>query len=258
LGCSHIINAYLRRVIDTATKKISLFCSQLPSDEHYLSGPACGRMSGEAQMATKPPRRVPDEVAATPEEIAAAVEALTPGEWAKLRRFADYRLFLLGPKAEGRTRDDLLQTALNDLLADTRRWNKAKVGFVMFLTGAMRSISSNWARSYKEDENPVLESDLLRTNEEGETFNPLNNVQAQGPDPEQIRHQRQTLEQIEALFKDDEQAQMVLMAWQERYDPSGVRELWNLSQNDYDTIVCRLRRHLDAAGLTADLRRGEK
>jgi hypothetical protein len=208
-------------------------------------------------MATKPSRRVPDEAAATPEEIAAAIEALTPGEWAKLRRFADYRLFLLGPKAGGQTRDDLLQTALSDLLADTRRWSKAKVGFVTFLTGAIRSISSNWARSYNEGENPVLEADLLRTNEEGETFSPLNHVQAQPPDPEQIRHQKQTLEQIEILFKDDEKAQMVLMAWQERYDPPGIRELWNFSQSDYNTIVCRIRRHLAAAGLTADLRRGE-
>jgi len=214
-------------------------------------------MLGEAQMAIKPPRRVPEEAAATLEEITAAIEALTPAEWAKLRRFADYRLFLLGPKKEGRESDDLLQTALTDLLADTRRWNKAKVGFAGFLIGAIQSISSNWARSYKKEEIPVPEADLLRTNEEGETFSPLDNVQAHRPDPEHARHQKQTLERIETLFKEDERAQMVLMAWQEGYDPSGVRELWKLSQNEYNTIVRRIRRRLDDAGLTAHLGRGE-
>ena len=208
-------------------------------------------------MATKSPRRVPEEAAATLAEITAAIEALTPGEWAKLRRYADYRLLRLGPKAEGREGDDLLQTALTDLLADTRRWNTAKVGFAGFLIGAMKSISSNWARSYKKEEIPVPEADLLRTNEEGETFSPLDIVPARRPDPERARHQKQTLEQIETLFKEDEQAQMVLMAWQEGYDPAGVRELWKLSQNEYNTIVRRIRRRLYDAGLTAHLGRGE-
>ena len=81
-------------------------------------------------MTTQPPRRVPDDVAATPAEIAAAIEALTPGDWARLKRFADYRIRKLGPKANSMTGDDLLQTALTDLLGDVRRWNKSKVGFM--------------------------------------------------------------------------------------------------------------------------------
>ena len=46
---------------------------------------------------------------------------------------------------------------------------------------------------------------------------------------------------------------MVLMAWDDGYDAAGVRELWGLSQNDYNTIVRRIRRRLDDAGLTAHL-----
>ena len=202
-------------------------------------------------MATKP-RRIPNEVAATPAEIAAAIEALTPGDWARLRRFADNRIQKLGPKADGRTRDDLIQTALTDLLADIRRWDKTKVGFMTLLTGAMKSISSNWARSYKKAETPVLEADLRRENEEGQIFSPLETVQDQSPNPDQRLHDKQTLELIDDLFKDDEKAQMVLTAWQEGYDPPGVRELWGLSQNEYNAIVRRIRRRLDAAALTAD------
>ena len=58
-------------------------------------------------MTTQPPRRVPDDVAATQAEIAAAIEALTPGDWARLKLFADYRIRKLGPKAKSMTGDDL-------------------------------------------------------------------------------------------------------------------------------------------------------
>jgi RNA polymerase sigma factor (sigma-70 family) len=202
-------------------------------------------------MKVKPSRRVPEEAAATLADITAAIEALTPAHWAKLRQFARTRAFRLGPKTDGRTGDDLIQTALTDLLQDTRRWNKDKVGFLKFMTGAMRSISSNWARSYNREETAFLEADLCRENEDGETFSPLEAIQDQTPDPAKRFRDNQTLNLIESMFKDDQEAQMVITAWQEGYDPAGVRELWGLSQTEYNTIVRRVRRRLNAAGLTA-------
>ncbi|MGB8411833.1 MAG: hypothetical protein WCE23_03310 [Candidatus Binatus sp.] len=209
-------------------------------------------------MTEKPSRRVPDESAATREEIEEAIEALTPADTARLRRYAQQRILRLGRTAESRTADDLMQTALIDLLKDTRRWNKNKVGFVRFLIGAMQSISSNWARSYDDEESAVLESDLRKQNEQGKVFSPLDTLRAQTPDPEKQLSDGQTLKLIEDLFKDDEKAQMVLTAWQEGFDPSGVRELWDLSQNDYNTIVRRIRRKLDTARVFADHEPGSK
>ena len=49
---------------------------------------------------------------------------------------------------------------------------------------------------------------------------------------------------------------MVLTAWQEGYEPADVRELWGLSQNEYNTIVRRIRRRLDTSALNADRDRG--
>lgn len=57
------------------------------------------------------------------------------------------------------------------------------------------------------------------------------------------------LKMIDQLFKNDEQAQMVIEAWGDNYDPPGVRSLWNLSQKEYDTIVRRIRRTVSRAGL---------
>ena len=203
-------------------------------------------------MKSNPPRGVPDEAAATPAEIEAAIKSLTLADWARVRRFADYRIAGLGPKADGRTGEDLRQTALTDLLKGTRRWNIDKVGFVMLLTGAMRSISSNWARSYKPENTAMVEADFRQENEEGEVISPFDNWTAKNPDPEEQLRDRQTLELIDNLFKDDEEAQQVLIAWQDRLDPAEVRELWGLSQNKYNTIVRRIRRKIAAAGLTAN------
>ena len=112
-------------------------------------------------------RRVPREKAATPIEIAVAIEALSVADFVRLGLYAKRRVRSIGSKAEERTGDDLLQTAVQDLLADTRRWDKTKASLMGFFFGAMKSISSNWAKSYRPEEAPVLEADLRRKDEEG-------------------------------------------------------------------------------------------
>ena len=204
-------------------------------------------------MPVGPSRRVPKEAAATPDEIVAAIEKLTPAEWAKLRRSADLCVLKLGPKALRKTADELLQTAVTDLLEDTRRWDRSKVPVIVhFLIWAMKRISSNWARAYRPEKSPVLETELIKEDEEGKLTNPVAEVRENSPDPERQFRNKQTLEAISKLFNDDEEAQMVLTAWEEGYDPPGVRELWGLSQKDYNRIVQRIRRKLDAAGIVAD------
>src|SRR5262245_33912637 len=93
-------------------------------------------------------RRVPLEKAATPAEITAAINGLSEAELVRLRQYAYARVRLLGRKAGTESGDDLLQAAIADLLEDKRRWDKAKVDFMGFLFGAMKSISSNWAKTY--------------------------------------------------------------------------------------------------------------
>jgi len=201
-------------------------------------------------------RRVPAEKAATAAEIGATIEALGAADFLRLRQYARQRIRRLGPKAVGKTGDDLLQTALSDLLQDTRRWDKTKADFMGFLFGAMKSISSNWAKSYLPEDDPVLEADLRKRDEEGKEFSPLDRRRAGRPNAEQHLSDKQTLLEIDNVFKDDQEAQMILTAWQEGYDPPGVRELWGLSQNGYNTIVRRIRRTIEAVGIQPDRERG--
>lgn len=208
-------------------------------------------------MTKESARRVPVEKAATPTEIAAEIEALSPADVRKLQRIAKVRIWRIGPHAAAdRTAEDLFQIAIADLLDDTRRWDKSKIGFFRFLAEAMKSISSNWAKTHDDEHPTVLQSDLQQKEKEGKGFNPYDQAPVTRPNPEQALRDTETLQQIDELFKDDEEAQQVITAWREGFDPAGVRELWGLSQNAYNTIVRRIRRNLEAAGVTADRERG--
>ena len=207
-------------------------------------------------MARKRSRRVSEEVAATPDEIKAEIEALNAADLARLKSYAGNRIQRLGHKADNRSADDLLQIAFKLLLDDTRRWDRRKVDFMPFMIGAIKSISSNWAKGYKPEETLALTLDVEKTNKDSGTFRPMDNVEDDRPNPEQClvdEEKRESdarlLEMIDHQFKDDEQAQMVIEAWGDGYDPPDVRSLWNLSQKEYNTIVRRIRRTVDRAGL---------
>ena len=218
-----------------------------------------------SEMTKSPSRRVSEEAAATPADIRVAIEALTSADWTRLRNYASNRIHILGPKTDGRNREDLLQITLELLLDDTRRWDRTKVEFVPFMIWAMKSISSNWARGYKPEETLSLELDAEKTNEDGETFRPIDYVEDENPNPEQrlvdeeqFQAAARRLKMIDELFGGDEGAQMVIEAWRDGYDPPGVRTLWELSQKDYDTIVRRIRRTIDRSGLGERGSHGQK
>ena len=215
-------------------------------------------------MVKKPSRRISAEVAATPIEIRATIKALTTSDWARLRSYADNRIQKLGPKASGKEGQDLLQISFRSLLDDTRRWDPTKVDFVTFLIGVMRSISSNWARGYKLEESLALTLDDDRSNMDGEKYRPMDRVRDNSPSPEQRvidKQKRQAdsklLEMVEELIQDDEPAQMVIEAWREGLNPAGARALWDLSQNDYNTIVRRIRRTVNRSDLAGGDKHGQ-
>src|SRR5713226_7145868 len=114
-------------------------------------------------------RKVPEERAATPEEIRAAIDGLSKTDWYRLRKFAEYQVFLLGEKTGDRRGDDLLNEAFTRLLQRSRKWDKSKVGFLGFLYGAMESIANSWLRKKgSPTEQAILASALVTENDEGE------------------------------------------------------------------------------------------
>jgi hypothetical protein len=194
-------------------------------------------------------RRVPEERAATPDEIRKAVDSLSKADWYRLRKFAEYHIFLLSDKAGDRRGSDLLNEAFKRLLERSRKWDKTKVNFMGFLFGAMESIADSWQRKkVTPTEAPVLASSLV-TNNEGEPSDPAEQFQSAHANQAQMFMYKETLAQIDALFADDQEVQMVIEALREGYDPPRVRELWNLSQKQYNAIIVRMRRRIEKAGI---------
>ena len=124
-------------------------------------------------------RRVPEEQAATPDEIREAVDSLSKADWYRLRKFAEYYIFLLSDKAGDRGGSDLLNEAFKRLLEGSRKWDKTKVDFMGFLFGTMESIADSWQRKkVTPTEVPVLASSLVTDNEEGEPSDPAEQFQS--------------------------------------------------------------------------------
>lgn len=202
-------------------------------------------------MAKEASRKIPEERAATPEEVHAALEALTPTDWYRLRKFAGYYVFLLGEKAGERLADDLLSEAFTRFLDRTRKWDKSKVDFRGVLFGAIESISDSWSRKKTTPtEAPVLASSLVVKDEDGAPSDPAEAFQSTAVGAPQMLVYKQTLDEIDALFADDPEVRMVLVAFREGYDAPGVRELWGFTQKQYNAIVVRMRRNIEKAGIT--------
>src|SRR5208337_336697 len=116
---------------------------------------------------------------------------------------------------------------------------------------AMESIADSWHRKkVSPTESPVLASTLVTEDEDGEPSDPTEAFPSVEVDPARMFIYRQTLQQIDELFADDQEVRMVLEGLREGYDPPAIRELWGFSQKEYNAIVVRMRRHLDKAGIT--------
>ena len=191
----------------------------------------------------KQPRRVPADRAATPDEIRAALDGLGEADLVRLEKFARYRIRGLGRKAGGRDHDDLLGEAIADTLDPAkRRWNK-DVSFVRHLMGAMRSISSHWREQFDENE-PLLESELLQTTDEGEVLSPLDVVGSGAPGAERILAAKEELERIEKAVADDTVVSDILGGLRAEMLAGEIREVLGLSVIEYETAMKRFRRRV--------------
>ena len=186
-----------------------------------------------------------EEQSATDVEVEAAILALSHSDLRKLGAAAEFRIAGLGRKALGRQSSDLLQEAVSRTVAGDRRWNKGAVDFVGHLLGAMKSIASHWREQFREAE-PHLEADLKPRNPaiDGET--PLDHARSTSPNPEEILIEKQLIEQIDALFADDNSGLKVSQALRTGTKPERIRAELHMEITEYETTVRRVRRRIAA------------
>lgn len=184
-----------------------------------------------------------NDLAATPDEVWAAVETLTKPQLAKLALYARARIAALRRRAQGRDQDDLLQEALIATLGGKRNWYKGRVDLVGHLIGAMRSIASAWAEKF-DDDTPYLESELTITNEHGEPVTPVSNVSDPAPPVERDLDAQYELATIQSLFKNDSNVILVMEGLREGMTGPEIQAHLGMSEKDYNAALKRMRRLL--------------
>jgi hypothetical protein len=185
-------------------------------------------------------RRVPEEKAASDEEIRAAIESLTEAQTERLERYAHSKINGLGRKALGRNGEDLLQHAITLTLGGDRRWNKS-VSFEAHLLGAMRSTASSWAKTFDEDE-AKLESELITQDCEGNERNPFQDTPSHQPNPEQLAMVNDLLDRVQPLLGDDARAVQVFDGIRGGLNGPDIQEILGISQAEFDATMKKIYR----------------
>lgn len=178
-------------------------------------------------------KRVPEELAATEDEIIAALEALTVEEHLRLESYAQQRARMLRKTGLDKGDTDLLQIAVEQTLSGQRRWNKkTSPMFVNYLSGAIKSISNNWCRT-RELHEPDLESDVT-----------LPIISSPNPDPEQALISKEQeelikaeLDRIEGLVAERPLAVLIISERRRGTPAKEIQEVFGLSQTEYDTLT---------------------
>jgi len=193
--------------------------------------------------------------AATQAEIIAAMESITDEDSERLDQAAINRIIRIGRKAaNGRSHEDLLQEVMERTLERRRIWYPGQVAFVPFLVGVVWSIASEWAghreRNPRSPEYAAVESQITRENEEGNPVSPFAEVGDARPTVEEEMIDAATeaeqvalLKAVKEHFADDENASLVLMAWEEGMDGPTIQKDLGFSDTTYRSTVRRIRRN---------------
>ena len=192
-------------------------------------------------MAEKLLRRIPEEKAATPDEVRTAIADLTTPNLLRLKKFASFRIRGLGRKACGRDGNDLRQEAVVDTLSGNRHWNKEAVDFVGHLLGAMRSISTHWGEQFDPDE-ARLESEVTRIAPQGKIRNPIDGIASATIAGERIISAKEEIEEIERIFAEDAVVSLIIEGLREGMTGPEIQDALGISQKEYDAAMKRMRR----------------
>ena len=172
-------------------------------------------------------------------EVDAALRALSPADWERAIRLARFRA---GGLADW-TAESLLSEALAKLLAGDRVWRRG-VPALQTLKNVLHSLASNDRK--KQAGAPIDRFAAVDVGAGGGEEDQLPAVTAvDHRSPESIVDGKSQLAAIEKLVADDEDAQMVLMAWSEGIRGKAAAEDLGFDMKRYDAARKRLERKLE-------------
>lgn len=172
----------------------------------------------------------------TCEEIADAIRALTPAQWARLRKVADRYSYAMAA-------EDLLQEAFRRALEADGRKCPVAIDPVRFLAEAMRSIADG--EMEKVSSRPALVLiDSSADQEDGAEDLPAFALNAE----ERLAQEQAAAairKDVLALFDDDPVAHDIVEGRMEDLSADELRELTGLDQKAYDSRLRLIRRRIN-------------
>ncbi|MGE5736729.1 MAG: response regulator, partial [Acidobacteriota bacterium] len=182
--------------------------------------------------------------------VSQAIENLTAAELLRLQKFADWRIRGVGRAALGRTGEDLLGEALLSTLIgaeranEGRHWNQ-QIDFVTYLAGAMRSISTGWARKFDESE-AYLASEVIAYDAQERERSPLDTVASSEPTADQYLLAREESDRILSRFEECPAATQVVRSMLQGKRKNHIMQECGLTENQYKAILRRIRMKLSS------------
>jgi hypothetical protein len=180
-----------------------------PAGVNFRALRNCGAVIASPAMANDKFSPSPSDSAglvATPADVEAAFEALSPIEARRLRSYAYKLIQGLGRMAMGRSAEGLLQEALTVTLESKRHWKSENVDFCQFLKGVIRSTASNWREKYLRREAHLGLGDGVRMAEVslgGLGDDDLEiHIPSQDPGPERVLEAKEMVERLQKMAED--------------------------------------------------------
>lgn len=174
----------------------------------------------------------------TPEEVDAALRAMTPADWARVQKFAR----ILACSVSSWTDEDLISTAYLKLREGERIWRRG-VGPVVTLGNVLRSLASNERK--KESRGPIDRFASVDVGAGSDDHDPPGVSAVDDRCPSDRANAISQLAEIERLLAGDEDAQMVLMAWADNLRGKEAAEELRFDKKRYDNARKRLERKLE-------------
>ncbi len=172
---------------------------------------------------------------ATAAEVTAALVALSEVDLVRLKQIAQIRSVGLGPVMW----EDLVNEAVVRTLSGSRRWPRY-VPFIAFLAQTIRSITSEeWQRLKYEQ--TTVEADLGPGEDDDQS---IADLAVEHIPPERDLIAGKTLNVIELLFHDDQEAIEILHGFAQGAAPEQIQASVSLTPTQYASAQRRIRRRL--------------
>jgi len=190
---------------------------------------------------------------ATPDEVRAAIDALSPADAWRLTSAATLAMY----GSEYTNPQELINEAVTrTLLAASgqpgRVWNPT-VNFMAFMTMTIRGIANDSSESPAQKKTTRYQAMALDGGDEDEFLGTMGHAHP-SVEEDLIESQEMLLRQtkakedcdaIEAYFKEDEIVSMTLLGLKDGMSPNEIRELASIDKTQYDSARTKIRRGME-------------